>query len=278
MVKAALIQQQCTLEKKENIKKAIGHIREASSKGAKIICLQELFNTIYFCYEANKKYYDWAEPIPGPTIDEIREVARTEKVVIVAPIYEMEMKGELYNTAVVIGPNGEIMGKFRKMSIPYMTGLILGMEKFFFKPGNLGFPVFPTPFGINIGILICYDRHFPEAARALALAGADLVLIPTATAGGTRYLWEIELRAHAVDNIYYVGGVNRVGKDVGGSENLFYGSSLFVNPKGEILAQAGSDQDEIIYCDIDLSIISALRNEWGFFRDRRPDAYEIVCR
>ncbi len=278
MLKAAMIQQQCTVDKKENIEKAIGYIREASSNGAKIICLQELFNTIYFCYELDKKYYDWAETIPGHTIESISAIAKDESVVIIAPIYEHEIYGELYNTAVIIGPNGEIIGKYRKMSIPFVTGLLKGMEKFFFKPGNLGFPVFKTPFGVNIGILICFDRHFPEAARALALAGADIIFVPTATAGGTKYLWEIELRAHAVCNIYYVGGVNRVNKDIGGSDNHFYGCSMFVNPKGEIVSQAGSENDQIIYADLDLSMIPELRNEWGFFRDRRPDAYGILCK
>jgi N-carbamoylputrescine amidase len=284
MLRAAMIQQQCTLEKMKNIEKAIHYIKVASSNGAKIICLQELFNNIYFCHELNTRYYEWAEPIPGPTTDILSKVAQEENVVIIAPIYEREIHGELYNTAPVIGPNGEIIGKYRKMSIPFVTDVMgltkpmKGMEKFYFKPGNLGFPIFKTPFGVNIGIMICYDRHFPEAARALALAGADIVFVPSATASRTKYLWEIELRAHAIANIYYVGGVNRVNKDIGGSENHFYGSSIFVSPRGEIIAQAGTENDEIIYADLDLSLVSGLRNEWSFFRDRRPDAYAVLCR
>jgi N-carbamoylputrescine amidase len=273
MIKAAMIQQQGHFEKERNIEKATRYVREATANGAKIVCLQELFNTIYFATETKPEYFDFAEPIPGPTIDRMCKVAQEEGIVLIAPIYERVIQGELYNTATVIGPNGDILGKYRKMSIPYVTGLVRGLEKYYFRPGNLGFPVFETPFGITIGILICFDRHFPEAARALALKGAELVLVPTATAAKTRYLWEIELRAHAIDNIYYVGGVNRVGKDEGGSEFHFYGSSFFTDPKGEVIAQAGDEKDEIIYADLDMSIIPELRNDWGFFRDRRPDAY-----
>jgi len=276
MIKAAMIQQQCSTEKEKNIEKAVGYIREASSNGAKIICLQELFNTIYFPFELDAKHFDAAEPIPGPTIDTIGRVAQEEKVVVIAPIYEKGIEGELYNSAAVIGPNGELIGKYRKNSIPFVpAGLgIVGMEKYYFKPGNLGFPVFKTPFGVTIGILICYDRHFPEGARALALAGAEIVFIPTCTGGGTKYVWEIELKAHAIGNIYYVGGVNRVNYDIGGSETqAYYGSSMFVSPKAEIMSEAGSENDEIIYADIDVSVIPQMRTTWGFFRDRRPDIY-----
>ena len=273
MTKAAMIQMSGHIEKEKNIEKAARYTKEAAGNGASIVCLQELFNTIYFCTETKPEYFAFAEPIPGPTTDKMCRLAQEEKIVLVAPIYEKVIEGELYNTAIIIGPDGEIIGKYRKMSIPCVTGLIRGLEKFYFRPGNLGFPVFETPFGIKLGILICFDRHFPEAARALALNGADLVLIPTATASKTQYLWEIELRAHAIDNIYYVGGVNRVGKDQGGSEYHFYGSSMFVDPKGQIISQASSEKEEIIYADIDLSVIPPLRNDWGFFRDRRPDAY-----
>lgn len=268
-----MIQQQCCLSKSENIEKAITYIKEAAKEKAKIVCLQELFNTIYFCTETKHEYFELAETIPGPTIKEMCEVAREEQIVLIAPIYERVMHGELYNTAVVIGPNGNIIGKYRKMSIPYVTGLMKGLEKFYFRPGNLGFPAFDTPWGLKIGILICFDRHFPEAARALALHGADIVFVPTATASRTEYLWELELRGHAVANMYYVGGVNRVGKDIGGSELDFYGRSMFVDPRGQIISQAGRESDEIIFADVDLSVIPELRNDWGFFRDRRPDAY-----
>jgi beta-ureidopropionase len=281
-IKAAMVQFQTSVSKDDNVKKAVSAIEKAAENGAKIICLHELFNTHYFCFEFDSKYYELAEPIPGPTTEKISDVARKEKVVVVAPMYEREKSGELYNSAAVIGPNGELIGKYRKMSIPFIDKMMKGLEKYYFKPGNLGFPVFTTPFGVNIGILICYDRHFPEGARILGLNGADIVFVPTATAGGTGYLWEVELRAHAIANCYYVGGVNKVKADIGpdGKEqgNVFYGSSMFVNPKGEIISNASNDQDDIIYTDIDLSIGPDVKNEWGFYRDRRPDAYGPLCR
>lgn len=281
-IKVAMIQYQCSKDKNSNIKKAINSIRKASSNNAKIICLQELFNSEYFCYEINEKYFEYAEPIPGPSINKISKVAKELKVVVIAPIFEKEMGDVFYNTAPVIGTNGEIIGKYRKMSIPLTTTeLFESYEKYYMKPGNLGFPVFSTFFGINIGILICYDRHFPEAARILALKGADIIFIPTTTAGKTQYLWEIELKAHAVSNCCYIGGLNRVGADIGGRGRAFghnyYGSSLFIDPMGNIISQAGDKKDEIIYAEIDTSISAHLKNEWGFFRYRRPDAYGPLC-
>ncbi len=277
--KAAMIQFTGAHDKEKNIEKAQKYVAEAAEAGAQIVCLQELFNTKYFCYEENPDYWDFAEPIPGPAVDAMSALAKKHNIVLVAPIYEKAMEGELYNTAVILGTDGEIMGKYRKTSIPLVkTKSLVGNEKYYFKPGNLGFPVWQTPFGVNIGVMICYDRHFPEHARLLALNGADLVFVPTATGGMSRYLWEIELQAHAIDNIYYIGGVNRVGFDDGGSEHQsYYGSSFFSSPKGEILSQASDDQDEIVYAEIDTSIIGDLRNEWGFFRDRRPDAYAGIA-
>lgn len=275
LTRAAMIQFSGSSEKERNLEKARRFVGEAAANGARIVCLQELFNTIYFCFEENPAHYALAEPLDGPTVEAMCDLAAEHRIVLVAPIYEKEIKGELYNTAVVIDPQGEIMGIYRKSSIPMVkTPSLFGSEKYYFKPGNTGFPVWQTPFGVNIGVMICYDRHFPEHARLLALNGADLVLVPTATCGMSRYLWEIELQAHAIDNIYYVGGVNRVGKDDGGSpDQHYYGSSFFSSPKGEILAQAGDQDDEIVYADIDTGLIEQLRNEWGFFRDRRPDLY-----
>lgn len=277
LTKAALIQFQASTDKQENIEKATRYVQVAAENGAHIVCLQELFNTTYFCWTENPEFWKFAEPIPGPTIEAMSKVAADNRVVLVAPIYEKAMKGELYNTAVVIGPDGQIMGKYRKSSIPMVkTENLVGNEKYYFKPGNLGFPVWQTPFGVNIGVMICYDRHFPEHARLLALNGADLVFVPTATAGMSRYLWEIELQAHAIDNIYYIGGLNRVGKDrgeAGSPTQEYYGSSFFADPKGKIMSQASDNEDEIIYAEIDLGMMEDLRNTWGFFRDRRPDAY-----
>ena len=278
LVKAALIQFQGNTDKKKNIEKAKRYVKQAAADGAKVVCLQELFNTTYFCYEEDPKNYDLAEPIPGPTIEQMAKLAQDERIVLVAPIYERVVKGELYNTAVVIGPNGQLMGRTRKSSIPLVVSKDLaGYEKYYFRPGNTGFPTYPTPFGITIGIMICYDRHFPEHARLLALGRTDLVFVPSATAGMSRYLWEIELKAHAIDNIYYVGGINRVGKDIGGSPTqLYYGSSFFSDYRGQTMTQASDKKDDIIYADIDAGAIEKLRNTWGFFRDRRPDLYGAI--
>ena len=277
VVKVAMIQQHAFYEKEKNVETACRHIREAVKNGARIICLQELFNTIYFCFEEKAKYFEWAETIPGPTTDAIAEVARQEGVVIVCPVYERAagVKAVRYNAAAVIGTQGEIMGVYRKHSIPLVrTETISANEKFYFSVGNKGFPVFQTPFGVNVGMVICYDRHFPEGPRSVALNGADIMFVPTATWGMSRPVWEIELKGHAVLNLFYVGGVNRVGLDERGNPNgNFYGSSIFVTPTGEVTSVASDQHDDIIYTDVDTGIIERVRDDWGLYRDRRPDAY-----
>ena len=280
MIKVALIQMQGHINKEKNVAKAVEYIRDSASNGAKIICLQELFNTIYFCYTNNPDYWDYAETIPGPTTEALANVTKENEVILIAPIYEKSMPGELYNTAVVLGPNGELIGTYRKSSIPLsITDDFSSFEKYYFKPGNTGFRVFSTHLGLKIGVLICYDRHFPEAARVLALKGAHIVFVPTATAEQSSYSWEIELRAHAIENIYYVGGVNRVGFDVGGSPNQCYmGSSFLCDYRGNILSRASENSDEIIYAEISIEEMERLRNEWGWFRDRRPDLYGEILK
>lgn len=293
MVRVAMIQMQGAYDKAQNIEKAGRYIREAAARGARIICLQELFNTIYFCFEENPKYFEWAEPIPGPTTQAIGEVARREGVVVVAPIYEEDKgsRGTRYNSAAVIGTDGELVGIYRKNSIPLVdTPTTFGNEKYYFASGNLGFPVFPTPFGVKLGIVICYDRHFLEGVRSLALHGADLMLAPTATWGLFRPVWEAELQAHAVFNQFYVGGVNRVGYDEKGTrgkvvdrggveepcgerKGFFFGSSIFVSPTGEVVGSASEEAEETIFLDLDLALIEKLRSEWALYRDRRPDTY-----
>jgi beta-ureidopropionase len=208
-------------------------------------------------------------------------LARETGTVLICPIFERTEDGLFYNSAAVLGPDGGLIGKYRKSSIPFMDrGLSAeprGNEKFYFRPGDLGFPTFPTPFGVRIGILICYDRHFPEAARILGLGGAEVVFVPTVTSGMTRYLWDLELRAHAVTNIYYVCGVNKVGVDVGGSSRNHFGSSLIANPRGEIIAQANDSGEDMAIADIDVSVIPELRAMWGYYRDRRPDLYGALA-
>jgi N-carbamoylputrescine amidase len=277
MVKIAGVQFGGHVDKEVNLVTATRLVRAAARRGAQIICPPELFSTIYFCVETRPDYFDWAETIPGPTTDRMAALARETGTVLICPIFERTEDGFFYNSAAVLGPDGGLIGKYRKSSIPFMDrGLSAeprGNEKFYFRPGDLGFPTFPTPFGVRIGILICYDRHFPEAARILGLGGAEIVFVPTVTSGMTRYLWDLELRAHAVTNIYYVCGVNKVGIDVGGSTRNHFGSSLVANPRGEIIAQANDTGEDIVIADIDVSVIPELRAMWGYYRDRRPDLY-----
>lgn len=276
MLKIAGVQFIGQADRQANIETAIRLVRKAAAQGARIVCLPELFSTMYFCVETRREYFDWAEAIPGPTIERMGAVARETGIVLIAPIFERTAEGRFFNTAAILGPDGALIGKYRKSSIPFMdvgrSAEPRGNEQFYFEPGDLGFPTFDTPFG-RIGILICYDRHFPEAARVLGLGGAEIVFVPTATTFMTRYLWDLELRAHAVTNIYYVCGVNKVGVDVGGSTRNHFGASMVINPRGEILAQASDAHEDIALADVDLSVIPELRALWGYYRDRRPDMY-----
>lgn len=277
MLKIAGVQFGGHIDKDVNVATATRLIREAARRGAQIICPPELFSTIYFCVDTRQEYFDWAETIPGPTTERMAALARETGTVLICPIFERTEDGLFYNAAAVLGPDGELIGKYRKSSIPFMdrgrSSEPRGNEKFYFQPGDLGFPTFPTPFGARIGILICYDRHFPEAARVLGLGGAEIVFVPTVTSDMTRHLWDLELRAHAVTNIYYVCGVNKVGVDVGGSTRHHFGRSLVANPRGEIIAQANDVGEDMVIADVDLSVIPELRAMWGYYRDRRPDLY-----
>jgi N-carbamoylputrescine amidase len=259
---------------KAMLDKHLPMIEDAAAKGVQILCLQEIFNGPYFCPSQDKRWYSAAEPIPGPTTTLMQELARKHQMVLIVPIYEEAMRGVYYNTAVVIDADGSYLGKYRKQHIPQTSGF---WEKFFFFPGNLGYPVFQTRYA-KVGVYICYDRHFPEGARILGLNGAEIVFNPSATVAGlSQYLWKLEQPAHAVANGYYVGAINRVGTEAPWNIGRFYGSSYFVNPRGELLAVASEDQDELVVADLDLSLIDEVRKTWQFFRDRRPDAYhELV--
>ncbi len=248
----------------------IPFIEKAGQQGVQILCLQEIFNTPYFCPGQDSAWYASAESVPGPTTDLIAEYAKKYKMVIVVPIYEREQAGVLYNTAAVIDADGSYLGKYRKTHIPHTSGF---WEKYFFKPGNLGYPVFETSYA-KVGVYICYDRHFPEGARALGLNGAEIVFNPSATVAGlSQYLWKLEQPAHAAANGYFMGCINRVGTEAPWNVGRFYGSSYFVDPRGQIFAQASEDKDELLVADFDLDLIDEVRSTWQFFRDRRPDAY-----
>jgi N-carbamoylputrescine amidase len=256
---------------KAMLDKHLPFIEEAAKKGVQILCLQEIFNGPYFCPSQDKRWYDAAEPIPGPTTELMQEFARKHRMVLVVPVYEEAMRGVYYNSAAVIDADGTYMGKYRKQHIPHTAGF---WEKYFFKPGDGGYPVFDTAYA-KVGVYICYDRHFPEGARCLGLNGAEIVFNPSATVAGlSQYLWRLEQPAHAVANGYFVGASNRVGTEAPWNIGKFYGSSYFVNPRGEFLAEGSEDRDELVTADLDLSMIDEVRKVWQFYRDRRPEAYD----
>jgi N-carbamoylputrescine amidase len=256
------------------VDKNVDLARQAADQGAQVLCFQEIFNTPYFCNTQDSDHYDDAEEIPGgPTMQRMIKLAEETGMVLVVPIYERVDEGVFYNTAAVIDAGGEFLGIYRKMHIPHVEGF---WEKFYFRPGNLGYPIFDTAVG-RIGVYICYDRHFPEGWRALGLAGAKIVFNPSATTRGhSKYLWELEQPAAAVANEYYVGAINRVG-----SEDLedtdYYGSSYFVDPRGQLVGEKASDtSDEVIVRDLDMDLITEVRRHWAFYRDRRSDSYEAL--
>src|SRR5919198_1674285 len=256
------------------LEKHVPLIEEAGKRGVQILCLQEIFNGPYFCRSQIARWGDIAEPIPGPTVKTMQQYAKKHAMAIVVPIYEREMPGVYYNTAAVIDADGEILGKYRKNHIPHTSGF---WEKYFFKPGNLGYPTFQTRYA-RIGVYICYDRHFPEGARLLGLHGAEIVFNPSATVAGlSQYLWKLEQPAHAVANGYFVAASNRVGTEPPWNIGRFYGSSYFVDPRGNFLAMGSEDRNELITAEMDLDMIEEVRRVWQFYRDRRPETYGAMA-
>ncbi len=271
IVRAAIIQTEWTGDKESMIDRNAELAKQAAADGAKVLCFQELFYGPYFCQVQENEHFDYAEPIPdGPTTKRMQELAKETGMVLVVPIFEAEQEGFYYNTAAVIDADGSYLGKYRKTHIPHVKGF---WEKFYFRPGNTGYPIFDTAVG-RIGVYICYDRHFPEGWRALGLAGAKIVFNPSATSRGlSMYLWNLEQPAAAVANEYFIGAINRVGKEPYG-DNDFYGSSYFVDPRGQTVGEPASDTDEeVVVRDLDLDMIEEVRQQWAFYRDRRPDAY-----
>ena len=270
-VKVGLIQAKWEGDVEAMVRKHERMIDEAADKAVQIICLQELFFAPYFPAEQDAKWYELAEPIPGPITDRMQEKAEKHRIALIVPTYEKEMAGVYYNTSVVFDADGKMLGKYRKNHLPHnFPGF---WEKFYFKPGNLGYPVFNTRYA-KVGIYLCYDRHFPEGARILGLNGAEIVFNPSATVAGlSKYLWELEQPAHAVANGYFVAAVNRVGVEEPWNIGKFYGSSYICNPRGEIIAEGSEDRDEIVVGDVDLDMIREVRHTWEFYRDRRPETY-----
>ena len=270
-VTSAIVQVAWTGDKESMIELHEKYVAEAASAGTQVMCFQELFYGPYFCQVQDTEFYSYAEAIPdGPTTKRFQELAAKYEMVLVLPMYEHEKAGFLYNTAAVIDADGSYLGKYRKTHIPQVKGF---WEKFYFRPGNLGYPVFETAVG-TVGVYICYDRHFPEGWRALGLAGAEIVFNPSATSRGlSAYLWQLEQTSAAVANMYFVGAINRVGVEPLG-DNDFYGTSYFANPRGQFVDGTASDQtEELVVRDLDLDQIEEVRSQWAFYRDRRPDIY-----
>jgi N-carbamoylputrescine amidase len=259
---------------KRALDKHVAMIEEAGKKGVQMLGLQEIFNGPYFCPSQDPKWYDAAESIPGPTTEVMQALAKKHSMVMVVPVYEREQAGVYYNSAAVIDADGSYLGKYRKNHIPHTSGF---WEKYFFKPGNLGYPVFRTRYG-SVGVYICYDRHFPEGARILGLRGAEVVFNPSATVEGlSKYLWKLEQPAHAVANGYFIAASNRVGTEKPWNLGKFYGSSYICDPRGNMLAVASEDKDELVFADCNLDMIEEVRRVWQFYRDRRPETYREMC-
>ena len=271
-MRTALVQFAASENVGENLDKAESMLEQASAQGAQIVCLQECFNTWFFAQRIDPDCQDLAETVDGPSVTRMCAAAKRLNLHIVVPFYERAMPGELYNSTVLVSNEGEVIGSYRKHHLPMSSHF---NEKFYFRPGNTGFPVFDTAIG-RIGIMICYDRHFPEAARALGLAGAEYVFVPTATTtrGFSRSVWEPELRGHAIANGFWVVGVNRVGVEL---ESTYYGASVMVDPIGKIHAQAG-DGEEVVVADLPRERVEEVRKMWPFYRDRRPDAYASLVK
>ena len=280
-VTIALVQMSCVADKDENLQKAIRKIKEAVSSGAQIVCLQELFTSLYFCDEENYENFKLAEPIPGPSSETLGKVAKETGIVIIASLFEKRTQGIYHNTTVVIDADGSSMGKYRKMHIPDDP---FYYEKFYFTPGDLGYKVFKTRFA-NIGVLICWDQWYPEAARITSLMGADILFYPTAIGWATSQdeatnieqynAWQTIQRSHAVANGVHVVSVNRVGLEQNGAMK-FWGGSFISNPFGTILVQAAHDKEEVIVHEIDTAKTESYRTHWPFLRDRRIDSYQPI--
>jgi N-carbamoylputrescine amidase len=258
--------------KQPMLDKHIAMVRAAAADGAQIVCLQEIFNGPYFCAEQTARWQAFAERIPdGPTVQLMLSLAKELAVALIVPIYEVEDGDAFYNSAAVIGRDGAFLGTYRKAHIPHAAPGF--WEKFYFRPGNLGFPVFDLGL-CRIGVYLCYDRHFPEGARVMGLNGAEIVFNPSAViAGPNDFLWKIEPPALAVANGFFVAAINRVGTEAPWNLGQFFGQSYFCNPRGKILAQGSRDKDEIVTADLDLDSIAEVRRAWPFYRDRRPDLY-----
>ncbi|WKZ59192.1 MAG: carbon-nitrogen hydrolase [Cyclobacteriaceae bacterium] len=283
LVKIGTVQMSCTNNKEENLQKAIKGVREAAAKGAQIVCLQELFTSLYFCDVEDYENFKLAESIPGPSTETLAAVAKELGVVIIASLFEMRTQGIYHNTTAVLDADGAYLGKYRKMHIPDDPSYF---EKFYFTPGDLGYKVFKTKFA-TIGVLICWDQWYPEAARITALMGAEVLFYPTAIGWATSQdeatnseqynAWQTIQRSHAVANGLHVVSVNRVGFEQEGRMK-FWGGSFIANPMGSILYKAPHDVEEVNVLEVDLNKTDSYRTHWPFLRDRRIDSYQPITK
>jgi len=267
MLRVAGIQMACGEEKEENLSRALELAETALDRGAKILCFQECFHIPWIPLASDSDRFSYAEPIPGEATERVGELTKRYGAVAICPVFEREMPGVYYNSAAVIGPEGTLLGKYRKNHIPQIPNY---EEKFYFRPGDLGYPVFPTGFA-TLGIQICWDNFFPEGSRILALKGAELILAPTATSTLAAIpKWEKMIASHAIANGIFVFRINRVGRE---GKIAFYGRSFCVDPHGEFLCEPSGQGDGAIFADIDLGMVREARETWAFFRDRRPEIY-----
>jgi N-carbamoylputrescine amidase len=271
LLKLAGIQISCCEEKERNIEKAVKFAQIAAEKGAHIICFQELFNTFWFPKEMNKIHFSLAEKIDGPSITRMQKLAKEGEVVLICPVFETGEEKRFYNSAVVIDAGGEILGSYRKIHVPQIP---LWEERYYFLPGDLGFPVFKTKFAM-IGVQICWDNFFPEGSRILVLKGAQIIFSPTAAAFASQKKWETVISSNAISNGVYIFRVNRVGSE---EKQDFYGRSFCVSPEGELLDKPTGMKEGIAFIDVDLKDIDHIRKEWPFFKDRRPEIYGEILK
>jgi N-carbamoylputrescine amidase len=291
--KVALIQMKCSPRPAENLKRAIAFVQQAAKKGAKIVCLPELFQTQYFCQREDHALFDCAESIPGPTSQKLATIAKSSKIVLIASLFEKRARGLYHNTAVTFGPDGKQISLYRKMHIPDDP---LYYEKFYFTPGDTGFLSTSTKFG-NIGTLVCWDQWYPEGARLTALAGADILFYPTAIGwhpsekarhGKAQHdAWRTIQRSHAIANGVYVAAVNRVGEEDGnvngnkaqvGDGLEFWGASFLCDPFGRVILEGSHNKEEVLIAEIDIGKVENVRRHWPFLRDRRIDAYSGITK
>lgn len=276
--RVALCQFGGSIDARANASRAELMAREAARRGAHLACFPEVSNTVYMPWEDDPRHFHSAEPDSGPSVEVMRSVAQDTNMMIVYPLFERD-GNRYFNTVLVIDVDGSILGKYRKSSVATNGLFPGGSERTYFNPGDLPFCTFDTPWGFRFGVIICYDRNLPEPARCVALEGADLLLCPVATMETVRPWWEILLRAHAVFNIFYVGACNKVGQEDGGApDTAYFGTSLGIDPAGNVIAEGSDTEPEIVLFDMDLDLLRAQRRRWSFFQDRRPELYQAITR